>query len=274
MRSGSLLRDKLAGDNEFKFYIIRVNRLYKAETLRSFGISRSDYLDIITQTLSNKNDIEVGSMPSIFTPCGGEAHGARIEFDSSPLNRTGQPRGSTLSDNSQSLCDSVSSHLSKRRTQRGMITPKSAGHARYSLEAGNTPDHASGYKERGSRPLTDGDEEHLEDVSGSSDEVSIHYRQNIGRRSANKAEAAGEMSWKGARNHLKKASENGTNALSSSSSVSHDSRHNANQDRVPTKGNHYRAGFIPQHRIRKSGDSEPHPGHNYHQRRYPARRSK
>jgi hypothetical protein len=50
----SLLKEKVKSDNEFRFYILRVNSLYKNRRMDKLDIDNEEFLEIIKQTLKRK----------------------------------------------------------------------------------------------------------------------------------------------------------------------------------------------------------------------------
>lgn len=51
-----ILKDKLCNDYEFRFYIIRVNSLYRHDKMIKIGLSKLDFLAVLRKTLVRKNE--------------------------------------------------------------------------------------------------------------------------------------------------------------------------------------------------------------------------
>ena len=62
----SILHDNIRRDNEFRFYIIRVNSLFSKEKMQMLKISQIEYLEIIKSTLKRKNNYNFDYHDSIF----------------------------------------------------------------------------------------------------------------------------------------------------------------------------------------------------------------
>ena len=62
----NILFNEVSKDNEFRFYILRVNSLYKNRKMSNLGIRKEDFLHIIKSTLKRKNDCFISMKYSVF----------------------------------------------------------------------------------------------------------------------------------------------------------------------------------------------------------------
>lgn len=61
-----ILSDSVLRDNEFRFYILRVNNLYTEDKLKKMNISKREFLAILKNTLNRKKESYFSSKLSIF----------------------------------------------------------------------------------------------------------------------------------------------------------------------------------------------------------------
>lgn len=62
-----ILKEKLSKDYEFKFYIIRVNSLFKLDKMSKLGMTKLEYLSVLRKTLIHKNEHVLSKETSIFS---------------------------------------------------------------------------------------------------------------------------------------------------------------------------------------------------------------
>ena len=107
------LYKNLIKDNEFRFYIIRVNSLYTPERMQKFSMTNLEFLQIIKSTLKRKHEVNFNSKESIY-----------YEEDGLPLDYA-----------ALSKCTGVGeSSYTPNWNDSGSIVIKDSGRRRYSEE--------------------------------------------------------------------------------------------------------------------------------------------
>lgn len=162
----SLLVEKIVLDPEFQFYFIRVNRLHNTAGLTALGLTRRDYLAVIKATLSRKQDKDLSGLKSIFplVPADYAAVLSSLAWGSA-----GSMRSASAPERGMAQHSDTSLELNAYENKRAKCSVGSE------LEDANilpTRDLAAGAE------ITS---LHQRD-SGSSPEVSIHYRENSAQR--------------------------------------------------------------------------------------------
>lgn len=68
----SILKDKVKGDDEFRFYILRVNQLYKNRQMNKLDIDNEEFLEIIKSTLIKKAENVIDDFSVLKDPVSGK----------------------------------------------------------------------------------------------------------------------------------------------------------------------------------------------------------
>lgn len=191
----SLLQNKIIHDYEFRFYVTRVNNLYKGEQMALWDLNKKEFLTILALTLKKKNEQGLYAVNSIFFDVEtGKAPADYDNFVSCLDSLNFEETDNKRAEASHRRAAEVSVYNSSQQRDTSLLKLRKRPSAEHSLSLTVSPAHAFQREEireislaavklektaLATFPNRFAEKSVVRKESLSSPEISIHYRDNL-----------------------------------------------------------------------------------------------